>query len=682
MELQQKVENGLELIDLLYQEFKPSKIFALCSGGGDSLVVTHLASRHPAFSGVMHIDTGIRVVDEDGKGVAEEHVRKVCAERGWALHVYRASENTYANGDPNPQIYEDLVLKGAHGRGFPDAGFPGPAAHILMYTRLKERQLERFVRDQKEHDGDKIMLLTGVRKHESNRRWRSLEKWGDYEVVGSRIWVNAIADFTEDDCENYRREHGLEKNPASKALCMSGECLCGAFSKPGELSQIEFFYPKTGEYLRELEERVREQGYPWGWEGEPPAWWGRHRTGEALFSEFGNADDDPVPLPLCTSCQSKHLTDVEFIESQNTSSIATMTELPVATGNIAPINLAELNSYRFTAIRGTQARQPFYSVMMRLGDLSNLLIYDESALPPEYRAQRPLKMARIPVIADYITRNPTSYVFDSICVAVEGGVTFTPLIGDDQAGAPGIIGIPIHALIRIINGQHRREGIKKAISDYPELANETISVLIYPNKPLPLIQQMFADLNWYGERVATSLSILFDNRTDNAIIAHGVQQKVELFRLFTELEKTTVGAKSRKLFCLNHVYEATLNLFGKKSMLTTDQRINTAVEYWDELIKHVPQWQQILSNKVSSAEIRNDYIHGQGVILVALGRLGKDLVEQHPYTWKALLPKLATVDWSRSNPDWEGLVLFDKKVRKSASVVNNTVKYLKGKLGI
>ncbi|MFE3583727.1 hypothetical protein [Streptomyces vinaceus] len=67
---------------------------------------------------------------------------------------------------------------------------------------------------------------------------------------------------------------------------MSGECLCGAYAKPGELDEIEFFYPETAAKLRALEEQASEAGIP-------ACKWGQKAPGDGSTSAAGR---------LCSSC--------------------------------------------------------------------------------------------------------------------------------------------------------------------------------------------------------------------------------------------------------------------------------------------------------------------------------------------------------------------------------------------
>lgn len=62
--------------------------------------------------------------------------------------------------------------------------------------------------------------------------------------------------------------------------------------------------------------------------------------------------------------------------------------------------------YRFPVVRGIQAESEYYIAMVPLKMLAKLFpVEDEEFVLPEYRAQRKLNEARIPVISRYILEN-------------------------------------------------------------------------------------------------------------------------------------------------------------------------------------------------------------------------------------------------------------------------------------
>jgi 3'-phosphoadenosine 5'-phosphosulfate sulfotransferase (PAPS reductase)/FAD synthetase len=233
------------------------------SGGHDSLVNTHITARHPKFAGVIHIDTGTGIPE------TQQYVVETCVRLGWDLKIYRAVNYINAKGELDPQIYEEMCLK---------HGFPGPNFHQRMYNRLKQLPIDQFSRNW-HLAADKSAILglsTGARKAESTRRMRNMSRHpSPWQKDGRRVWISPIADWSKDECEVYMKEFTLPRNSVKDALCMSGECCCGAYAQTNELKQIEFFYPDHGAWLRGLECRVKANGFPWGWDEKPPAWWSK-----------------------------------------------------------------------------------------------------------------------------------------------------------------------------------------------------------------------------------------------------------------------------------------------------------------------------------------------------------------------------------------------------------------------
>jgi 3'-phosphoadenosine 5'-phosphosulfate sulfotransferase (PAPS reductase)/FAD synthetase len=267
-DLRARVREAHATIDRAFDEYGPTKMYVGFSGGNDSLVAAHVASQHSRFTGVFHANTGI--------GVEETRVfmRETARVYGWPLIEIAT-----------PISYEDLVLK---------HGFPGPGMHGLMYTRLKDRCVDALLRLVKEHRRERVMIVSGIRSSESQRRM------GFATAMHRRraqVWVNPLIDWTGEDVLAYREANGLPKNPVSAALGMSGECLCGAFAKPGELARVERCSPETGAYLRDLEGRVRAAGHNWGWEDGPPR---KRRTAR---QEIAGALDFQ---PFCTSCSVRY----------------------------------------------------------------------------------------------------------------------------------------------------------------------------------------------------------------------------------------------------------------------------------------------------------------------------------------------------------------------------------------
>lgn len=254
--------------DLLSQaiaEHHPSHVFALFSGGHDSLCSTHLAAQHPAFSGVCHVNTGI------GIEATREFVRDTCEQHGWPLLEYRPDQKTYA----------DLVG---------ELGMPsGTTAHATQYYWLKQRQIRRLVQDHLTHRRDRIALVTGLRVDESKRR-RAAKIAVPIRRDRTTVWVNPILEWSAIDCNRYMAANRLERNQVTDVLHRSGECLCGALAHHTEIELIRRFYPDAAAEISRLEELARSRGLPSKWAFLPPT----RPAGQLSM------------LELCSSCQQDH----------------------------------------------------------------------------------------------------------------------------------------------------------------------------------------------------------------------------------------------------------------------------------------------------------------------------------------------------------------------------------------
>lgn len=255
--IQQKIEASVAEMNAAIDQYQPKLVVGLMSGGDDSVPACIIASKCKQFDGILHINTGIGIED------TRVHVRNVCSELGWHLWEYKASENVKADGTPDPMDYESIVMQ---------HGFPGAFAHTMMYAKLKERQIRRFKRDHGVHGRGKnkqrVMFVSGVRQQESARRSRTVQE-DLLQITSSELWAAPIRKWDRKDCREARELHGIPRNPVAFNIHKSGECLCGAFAKKGELAEIEFFYPEVGKYLRDLEKRVKAAGHNWGWEDQP-----------------------------------------------------------------------------------------------------------------------------------------------------------------------------------------------------------------------------------------------------------------------------------------------------------------------------------------------------------------------------------------------------------------------------
>jgi 3'-phosphoadenosine 5'-phosphosulfate sulfotransferase (PAPS reductase)/FAD synthetase len=238
-------------------------VVLLFSGGNDSTILGHLF-RHQATH-AAHANTGIGIEQ------TRQFVRETC--EVWELPLMEKHP---------PKSYRDLVLEEVDGH---PRGFPGPALHWLMYTRLKERCLDQVRRELVTNGRrQRVVFLAGRRRSESARR----QNIALHERRDSVVWVSPLANWTKLDLGTYRQMFSdVPQNRVTDLIHMSGECLCGAFAAPGELEEIRFWFPEAAAQIDALAAELAAAGV-----GEPRCRWGH---GEGRASERQGL--------LCSSCQ-------------------------------------------------------------------------------------------------------------------------------------------------------------------------------------------------------------------------------------------------------------------------------------------------------------------------------------------------------------------------------------------
>lgn len=338
--------------------------------------------------------------------------------------------------------------------------------------------------------------------------------------------------------------------------------------------------------------------------------------------------------------------------------------------------------YSFPAICGIQANREYYVSMCPLRLIPKIFLFNEEEMAPELRAQRRLNRSRLPELARYITGNRENYVFSAITASVDGKIEFEPFEKEGDGRRVGLLHIPMEARFIINDGQHRRAAIEMAISERPEIGDESIAVVLFLDPGLERCQQMFADLNRYAIRPSTSLGILYDHRDTMSLLSKRLIGRSGIFRDLVEPEKTTLSARSRRLFTLSAIYHATQELLWGRSE-PSEKLVKIAGEFWEVVAKQIREWQQVRDGKITAGEIRQDYIHSHAVALQALGRAGNNLLMIYPDDWKRRLQAIAKMDWRRANSIlWEGRALTGGRVSKGQQNITLTANAIKKQLGL
>lgn len=329
-------------------------------------------------------------------------------------------------------------------------------------------------------------------------------------------------------------------------------------------------------------------------------------------------------------------------------------------------------TYKFPVVKGIQAKKEYYIAMVPMKLLSRLFPIDDEYVAPEYRAQRKINEARIPVISKYILDNRDSYVFSALAASIDGEFEF---VSDSENPDVGTLEISMDAKFLINDGQHRKSSILEALREDPSLGDETISIVFYADKGLARSQQIFTDLNKNAVKTSNSISELYDSRDEMAVITRNVVWNIEFLNHYTDKEKDILGKFSSNLFTLNTLYSANKTIIGRAVKADSEQFL---MRFWGAVAVHMVQWKELENKELTKVDLRENYIATQSIVIQALGRVGSYLYKNQEISLSETMERLEQVDWNRSAKIWylraintNGRIITNKK---AAILIGNVIK--------
>jgi DNA sulfur modification protein DndB len=334
------------------------------------------------------------------------------------------------------------------------------------------------------------------------------------------------------------------------------------------------------------------------------------------------------------------------------------------------------------AMRGKMGTRTYYACLMPLEAIENMFRFDPEArqwaeLSPEQREQRALNRGRVPAITSYILDNEDDYLFASITASYKSNPVFLPY----QEGQDiGTLQIKLGDELTINDGQHRCAAIVEAVKRNPALAEQTISVLLFPWENTGRVQQMFTDLNRHVVKTSKSIDVLFDKRDPISIATMFSLDKVPVFKEYTEKVDASLKAKSTKLFTLAALYDANHDLLRDFDEKDIEESAKHLTEYWSVVADNIPAWGKVVAGRTTAQELRSETIAAHSTVLRALGGLGADLMKESD--WKDRLTRLATIDFSKANPQWQNVCIVANSVVSNRQARAATKAFIKNELGL
>lgn len=361
------------------------------------------------------------------------------------------------------------------------------------------------------------------------------------------------------------------------------------------------------------------------------------------------------------------------------------------------------------ALRGKMGSIEYFTIILPYSVVTRYLTTTDRNLPPRERENRKPTKARYGVIADYVTKNPDTYRFSSITCTYGKDGTHAPVRWKsvEPSGDLSLIGVLTldnRDPLIIVDGQHRFEGIKKALDADPSLVDDMISVVLFPYIDLKAAQQLFSDLNRNAKKTTKSLDILFDRRDVVNRVTQKLVEKVSVFIDRVNLEDAGIPAQSKDMFTLAGIYQATDPMtdaiseagllpealaqkdeYGKPTD-NEDQYVDFLADVWEFIAKRFPEWGKVASGELDIRDIRSKYLHWNSGVISAIGEFVAASMREKGQDWhQPVATALEHSDnrgWRRDEAHWQGIITAGTQVLPRSAVKPQLKAYLKRLAGL
>ena len=330
------------------------------------------------------------------------------------------------------------------------------------------------------------------------------------------------------------------------------------------------------------------------------------------------------------------------------------------------------------AVRGVQAGREYYLAAVPLRHVPQIFGSGGDSASNSLDAaarQRARELAR------NILGSPAQYTLPPLIACLDAKVEFQG--GRDADVNVGTVRIGLDARVAVSDGGLSIAAIAAVVEANPKLADETVSVVLIPDAGLKRSKQIFADLARNSIRSSSSLTVLYDQRSEPARLAKAVMRAVPIFAELTETKKSSISNRSTKLFTLSAIHSAVQALFAGWDAGGLRDKVKLAAEFWTEVATRIPAWQLAKDHKIATAELRRDFVHAHALALAAIARAGNQLLAKSGRNWKGKLKGLSTLDWSRTNSAlWEGRAMNAGRLSKRSVNVILSGNLIKRHLGL
>jgi DNA sulfur modification protein DndB len=309
----------------------------------------------------------------------------------------------------------------------------------------------------------------------------------------------------------------------------------------------------------------------------------------------------------------------------------------------------------------------------------------------------------------YIADNADgTYVLPPITLNVQQPVRLYSVNYEGAQVRPGYLVMPALAKLSITDGQHRRSGVIKAFEQLSfeqrdELERHGIAVMITCESNIDQIHQDFADCS-KTKALAPSQVAVYDRRNPANRLVVDIERLCPIFKGKVDATSVKLGKRSIALFTANQVRQFIKSMlvgvwamgdqdFEKraKERLGTEENYklysSRIADFLNAVADACPVMKE-LSEVTSGVELnrvavrRNEgWLILTAMGLVVVGLIGHEILTKNVSNWRDYARKIGELDWSRSAPHWQGVLVQNGKMITSQSSVKATVTKVRELIG-
>jgi DNA sulfur modification protein DndB len=321
---------------------------------------------------------------------------------------------------------------------------------------------------------------------------------------------------------------------------------------------------------------------------------------------------------------------------------------------------------------------------------------------PDEHVNRPFMPQHSKELSAYLQRT-ADYILPPLALNTQDPLTFYTLRTPSHVRM-GYIVIPASLEFGVTDGQHRGNAVAETIRTRKDLGQDGIGVIISTESDVKKIHQDFVDCA-KNKPIPPAMLAAFDHANLVVRYVNDTVKAVKFLDGRVDRSSAKLGKNTVKVFTLNQVQTALLEfLVGRvpakaqipkvgeerlKDEMKMAEHVADASKFLNEFTQSNSQWRKVAA-KVPGAggsddtyDLRQKMIHFSATGLAIIGKVGHVIYSNPDSRERTRLTSLlAQIDWSRTNPVWQGNIMSGEKMMNSRGALDDAANLLKGQLGL